>query len=59
MKFTKILASDITDLDSNVYEGGGTDVTALLQQVLDKASDDEGIHFLMDGPAKKTGLDFK
>ena len=59
MKFTKILASDITDLDSNVYEGGGTDVTALLQQVLDKAGNDEGIHLVMDGAALITGLDLK
>ncbi|HPY98738.1 MAG TPA: hypothetical protein PLZ06_06815 [Clostridia bacterium] len=59
MKFTKIFASSVATLDSNVYEGGGTDVTAALQRVLDKAGEDQGIHLIMDGAALITGLDLK
>jgi hypothetical protein len=57
MKFTKIFASSVATLDSNVYNGGGTDVTAALQRVLDKAGEDQGIHLIMDGAALITGLD--
>ena len=37
MKFQTFLASEIVTLDSNVYSGGGTDVTSALQKILDKA----------------------
>ena len=57
MKFQKIIASEIVALDSNVHEGGGTDVTSVLQSVLDKAGYDNGIHLVMDGAALITGLD--
>jgi hypothetical protein len=59
MKFTKIIASEIATLDSNVFEGGGTDVTSILQQVLDNADNSNGIHLVMDGAALITGLDLK
>lgn len=52
MKVIKILASTIAALDSNVHTGGGTDDTAALQAVLDRAKDEEvGIHLVMDGAA--------
>lgn len=52
----KITASEITILDSNVHTGGGTDVTAALQSVLDKASTCGGVHLIMDGAALVHGL---
>ena len=42
-------------LDSDVTLGGGTDDTAVLQAVLD-AAQDSGIHLIMDGAARITGL---
>ena len=51
MKATKIYASTIATLDSNVHTGGGTDDTAALQAVLDRAQNGEGIHLIMDGAA--------
>lgn len=43
-------------LDSNVFTGGGTDDTLVLQQVLDQAPESGGIHLVMDGAARITGL---
>lgn len=51
-----ILASDYAVLDSDVYTGGGTDVTAALQAVLDKAPLWGGLRLVMDGAALVTGL---
>lgn len=42
-------------LDSNVYTGGGTDDTAVLQSALDMAQSG-GVHLIMDGAARVTGL---
>ena len=45
-------------LDSDVYRGGGTDDTAILQAVLDKAKDDDnGVCLVMDGASLITGLE--
>ena len=46
-----IVAGDFCDLDSNVYTGGGTDVTSVLQKLLDRAKDEGGIHLVMNGAA--------
>lgn len=43
-------------LDSNVHTGGGTDDTAVLQAVLDKAREGRGVHLVMDGAALIHGL---
>ncbi len=43
-------------LDSNVNTGGGTDDTAALQQVLDLAAADGGVHLVLDGAALITSL---
>lgn len=52
----KIYASDIAKLDSSVINGGGTDVTDLLQAVLDKAPEYGRLHLIMDGAALVHGL---
>ena len=52
----KIYASDIAKLDSSVISGGGTDVTDLLQAVLDKAPEYGRLHLIMDGAALVRGL---
>ena len=52
----KIIASEIVKLDSNVYTGGGTDATDMLQAVLDKAPEAGGVHLIMDGAALVRGL---
>ena len=44
-------------LDSNVYNGGGTDDTAVLQSVLDKTRESGSLHLVMDGAALIRGLD--
>ncbi len=44
------------ELDSNVYTGGGTNDTLILQKVLDLAPEYGGIHLIMDGAALITGL---
>ena len=52
-----IYASQIgAKLDSNVYSGGGTDDTVILQSVLDKAIEWGMIHLIMDGAALVRGL---
>lgn len=51
-----IRASDVATLDSNVYTGGGTDDTAALQAILDRAPEWGGLHLIMDGAALVTGL---
>lgn len=52
----KIIASSVAVLDSNVITGGGTNVTAQLQAVLDLAKDGKGVHLIMDGAALVSGL---
>lgn len=56
MKIQTILASEIAALDSNVYTGGGTDDTAVLQAALDTAAANGGVHLIMDGAALISGL---
>jgi len=53
----KIYASDYAKLDSDVYKGGGTDETALIQSLLDKALEWGRLHLIMDGAALVTGLE--
>ncbi len=43
-------------LDSNVATGGGTDDTAVLQAVLDRAKDGDGLRLILDGAALVRGL---
>lgn len=50
------LASDYAHLDSDVIHGGGTDDTAALQNLLDKALEYGRIKLIMDGAALVTGL---
>jgi hypothetical protein len=56
--FTKIIYASQTEakLDSNVFTGGGTDDTFILQKVLDLALEYGGMHLVMDGAALITGL---
>ena len=51
MKIHKIYASSVAKLDSNVYTGGGSDDTQVLQRVLDMAKDGDGVWLVMDGAA--------
>jgi len=51
-----VYASTVAVLDSNVRTGGGTDDTAALQAVLDRAKEEGGIHLIMDGAALVTQL---
>ena len=58
MKHTVYYASQCgAKLDCDVIRGGGSDDTAALQAVLDHAKDGEGVHLIMDGAARVTGLD--
>ena len=52
----KIFASQIATLDSNVFTGGGTDMTEALQAALDQAVDGDGVHLVVDGAALIHGL---
>ena len=52
----KIYASDYARLDSDVYTGGGTDDTEVLQKLLDKATEWGHLHLVMDGAALIRGL---
>ncbi len=52
----KVIASSVATLDSNVQTGGGTDVTEKLQEVLDRAPSEGGVHLIMDGAALVHGL---
>ncbi len=57
MKIRTVYASQTgAALDSNVFTGGGTDDTVVLQGVLDSANDSEGLLLIMDGAALVTGL---
>ena len=49
-------ASKYAILDSDVVHGGGTDDTASLQALLDKAKTEGGIRLVMDGAALVRGL---
>ncbi|TLS53905.1 hypothetical protein FE782_00675 [Paenibacillus antri] len=51
-----VYASSVATLDSNVFTGGGTNVTRQLQEVLDRAKSDGGVHLVMDGVALVSGL---
>ena len=52
MKIERFVASSFAALDSDVHTGGGTDDTAAIQAVLDKAKDAEtGVYLVMDGAA--------
>ncbi|MBO9609567.1 MAG: hypothetical protein J7639_26665 [Paenibacillaceae bacterium] len=51
-----VYASSVATLDSNVFTGGGTNVTQQLQEVLDRAKADGGVHLVMDGAALVSGL---
>jgi len=51
-----VYASSVANLDSDVFDGGGTDVTQPLQEVLDLAKKDGGVHLVMDGAALVRGL---
>ena len=55
---TKVIYASQTDahLDSNVYTGGGTDDTSVLQKTLDLALEYGGLYLIMDGAALITGL---
>lgn len=43
-------------LDSNLMTGGGTDDTAVLQKILNKAEKGLPVHLIIDGPALVSGL---
>lgn len=51
-----VKASEVAVLDSDVNFGGGTDDTAALQSVLDKAQDGIPVKLIMDGAALVSGL---
>jgi hypothetical protein len=44
-------------LDSDLARGGGTDDTAALQRVLNRARAGRAVHLIVDGPARISGLD--
>ncbi|MBR5743319.1 MAG: hypothetical protein IKX85_05900 [Clostridia bacterium] len=49
-------ASDFVPLTSDVRLGGGEDVTEGLQAILDRAKTEGGVHLVMDGAARVSGL---
>ena len=56
MAIQTVYASSVAALDSNVFTGGGTNVTKELQAVLDRAKTEGGVHLVMDGAALVSGL---
>jgi len=44
-------------LNTDLLRGGGTDDTAILQSVLDRAAGGKPVHLIVDGPALVSGLD--
>jgi hypothetical protein len=44
-------------LDSNLMTGGGTDDTAVLQKILNRAEKGSALHLIIDGPALVSGLE--
>ena len=52
-----VYASDFAKLDSNVYVGGGTDDTEVLQKALDLALEWGSLHLIVDGAALVSGLE--
>jgi hypothetical protein len=56
MKVKTIYASSVAVLDSDVWNGGGTDDTDVLQNILNTASENTGIHLIIDGAALVRGL---
>lgn len=55
----KVYASKVAILNSNIATGGGVDVTALLQAVLDTATAASPLELVMDGVALISGLDVR
>src|SRR5690606_13029948 len=55
-KLTILASATGAKLNSNVHTGGGDDDTALLQAALDTAVTNGGVHLIMDGAARITGL---
>lgn len=53
---TTVYAGEYALLDSDVYKGGGTNQTDVLQAILDKALDWGSLHLIMDGAALVDGL---
>lgn len=52
-----ILASEAgIPLDSDVYNGGGTDATDAIQGILDRAAGGGGVHLILNGAALVRGL---
>lgn len=52
-----ILASEAgVPLDSDVYNGGGTDATDAIQGILDRAAGGGGVHLILNGAALVRGL---
>ena len=56
MPINTFRASDFVPLTSDVRLGGGEDVTEGLQAILDRAGTDGGVHLIMDGAARVSGL---
>jgi hypothetical protein len=67
MIVTRLVASGATDtilyashggahLDTDLIKGGGTDDTAVLQALLDRAKDGSPVHLIIDGPSLVSGL---
>ena len=54
-KYT-VYASDYCKLDSDVFEGGGTNETEILQAILNKAKEWGRVKLIMDGAALISGL---
>ena len=51
MQIRTVYASRYCRLDSNVHTGGGTDVTEPIQELLNIARSEGGVHLIMDGAA--------
>ena len=56
MQVNTIYASAVAALDSDVFSGGGTNVTRELQDALDTAKTYGGVRLIMDGAALVSGL---
>jgi hypothetical protein len=57
MTTTVLASAQGAALDADLLRGGGTDDTAVLQGVLDRARDGAPLHLVVDGPALVSGLD--
>ena len=56
MKETKVYASQYGALDSDVYAGGGTDDTDVLQAILDQAPRLGRLHLVLDGAVRTSRM---